>query len=273
MLDRLVLTIGLVLCAGFNPALGQVCAHTNPGENLTITVTGEAKGKPDTMYIELASEATAGNAVDAFQQCKQKADAAANAIAAMKIPNSEVLRDMYEFSSPTAGNPYAVMQPTATPSGTRVSQAIKVKVQMGDPSSMDELAETISQVFDAANKAGVGLQQASPWGAQVMGRTAVGPVKYVLEDATVLRKKAIADALQKANEMKDNLIASGLSAGRLVGMTYSQVGQTGAIALWQGATLGKDVLGEESASSTTPKEVTVRCSLVFTYKIEGPEEK
>jgi uncharacterized protein YggE len=98
-------------------------------------------------------------------------------------------------------------------------------------------------------------------------------VKYVLEDATALRKKAVADALQKANEMKDNLIASGLSAGRLVGIKYSQRGQTGAIAMWPGSTPGKDVLGKESASSTTPEEVAVRCSLVFTYKIEGPEEK
>jgi hypothetical protein len=39
-----------------------------------------------------------------------------------------------------------------------------------------------------------------------------------------------------------------------------------------GSASGKDILSEESASSTTPEEVAVRCSLTFKYTIERPEE-
>jgi uncharacterized protein YggE len=267
----LALVVGLVNYGGMAPVLGQVYATVSPGENLRISVTGYAKGSPDTMHIELASEATAGNAADAFQQCKQKADGAANAIAALKIPGCQVLRQMYEFSSPTAGSPYTVLQPTAAPAGTKVSQVITVKVRMGDASDMDGLAQTISQVFDAANKAGVGLKQASAWEAQLTGQAAASPVKYVLEDATALRKQAIADALADANEMKDGLIASGIGVGRLVGVACYQDGAAGAI-VWPQSTLGKNLLGEKSASSGTPEEVVVRCSLTLTYELERAEE-
>ena len=273
MLNRVVLMAGLVVCGSVTPALGQVSEGVTPGRNLTITVTGKAKGKPDAMYIELASEATAGNAADAFQQCKQKADAAAKAIAALKNPDSQVLRKMYEFSSPTAGNPYGVMQPTAAPAGTKVTQVIEVKVKMGDARAIDQLAATISRVFDAANKAGVGFRQASPWPVQVSGQAANAPVKYVLEDATALRKAAIADSVRMAGQVKEALAKSSVTGGKLLGVRYSKLGVTDQAALWATIAAGSATTDQKSATSLSPEEVTVSCSLTFTYEVERPAEK
>ena len=238
-----------------------------PSNRLAITVTGEAKGKPDTMYITLASEATAGNAADAFQQCKQKADAAAKAIAALELSNCEILREMYEFSSPAAGPAYSMAQPSAAPVGTKVSQMIKVKVDLDEGRAVDKLAETISHVLDAANKAGVGFKQMSQWPVQVTGQPTVTPVTYILEDATPLRKKAIADSLSKATEIREALAKSGVKAGKLIGVVYSQAGKWPV--LWPAAT---DTLGDKSAASSSPKEVTVRCTMSYTYEVEQPKE-
>jgi len=267
MVKHLALPVGLALCAGFSPVLGQVCAQTNAEENLTITVTGEAKGTPDTMYIGLASEATAGNAADAFQQCKQKADAAVKAIGALGVPNSEIIREMYEFSSATAASLYSIVQPAAAPAGTRVSQVIEVKVKIEEGAAADDLAEIISRVLDAANKAGVGFKQPTIWQAQVTGQGTVTPISYILEDATPLRKQAVADSLSKAAEIKDALAKSGVKAGKLLGVGYVQAGQSQAAVYWPVASLDMDKLGDKAASSSSPERVTVRCSLSYTYEV------
>lgn len=267
MLKHVVLMTGLVVCGSITSVPGEVGSDRACGEDLAIMVTGQAKGKPDTMYLELASEATAGNSADAFEQCKQKAEAAAKAIADLGIPDSEIVREMYEFSSPTAGAAFAAVQPTAVPAGTKVSQVIKVKVKMSRMSGMDKLADTISRVFDAANKAGVGFKQPSPWQVQVTGQSTTTPVRYVLEDATALMKDAIADSVGKASDVKDALAKSGVQAGKLLGIRYSQIGRANPAAYWLAGAADIAGPGERSASSSSPEEVTVSCSLTFRYEV------
>lgn len=269
MMKCFVLISGVVLFGDMTSVSGQVYTGTLHGEHLTITVTGEATGKPDTMYVTLAAEATAGNAADAFQQCKQKADAAAKAIEDLKIPNSKVVRQMSEFSSPTAGNPYGLPQPSAVPSGTKVSQILKVKVALDEQLAMDELAAIVSRVLDTANKTGVGFNRMPQWQAQVSGQTTVSPVTYVLEDATALRKRAIADSLSKAREIRGTLATAGVKAGKLIGVAYDQTPQGQWPVFW--ATVGADpqrVDGKESAVSSSPGKVTVYCSVSYTYEVE-----
>lgn len=274
MLKRVMLMVGLAVCGCIKPVMGQVCTNRASQPNITITVTGEARGRPDMLYIELASEATAGNAADACQQCKQKADVAATAIAALKIPSCEIVREMYEFSSPTAENPYGMMQPSAAPAGTKVSQVLKVKIKMDDARNADKLAETVSSVLDAANKAGVGFKQKSRWPSQITGQSTVTPVKYVCEDATALKKKAIADSLAKAMEIKEALIKSGVQTGKLLGVAYyQQPGQAQALAYWPAIAGLEDTLGEKSALAQSPEEVIVQCFLTYTYDVEQSNKK
>lgn len=272
MMKRVVLIAGLVVCGGITSAVAQVCAGAAKGENVTITATGEAKGRPDTMYVTLAAEAIAGNATDAFQQCKQKSDAAAKAIVDLKVPNSEVVREMYEFSSPAAGNPYGMAQPSAVPAGTKVSQVLKVKVALNKKVAMDKLAEIVARVLDAANKTGVGFKQRSQWPVQVTGQTTVTPVTYVLKDATALKKRAVADSLSKASEIKETLARSGVKAGKLIGVAYAQTLQGQWPAFWQAASANAQQPDAKSAVSSSPEEITVRCSITYTYEVERFKE-
>jgi len=205
-------------------------------------------------------------------RCKKKADAAVKAINDLKIPNSKILREMYEFSSPAAANPYGVPQPAAVPAGTRVSQVLKLKVALDKGAGMDKLAGIVSRVLDAANKAGVGFKQMSQWQMQVTGRTTVTPVTYVLEDATALRKKAVADSLSKAGAIKGALAASGVKAGKLVGVAYAQPPQGQWAVAWQTAVAGAQMRDGKSAVSSSPEEVTVYCSMSYTYEVEQPKK-
>lgn len=270
MLHHPVIAVGLALCAALSPAFGQVCATPDSGtsNNVTITVTGEAKGRPDTMYIDLASDATAGNAADAFQQCKQKADTAVAAITALAIPDSEITRKMYEFTSATAGAQYGFVQPTAAPAGTRAFQVIEVKIQLGQETEAADLASTISRVLDAANKAGVAFKQPTPWQAQFTGEATVSPVRYVLEDATDVRDKAIADSFAKASQLKATMAESGMKMGKLVGVQYAQTAMTGSVASWATIVGASWAPSQKAASSSSPDEVTVNCTLTFTYDVE-----
>jgi len=242
-----------------------------PGTDaLTINVTGEAKGKPDTAFITLAGEATAGNASDALQQCKQKADVAATAIRSLGIKGCEVVREMYEFSSPAPANPYGGMQPSSQPTGTKVSQEVKVKIGLVHPIDAEQLAVTISKVFDAANKSGVGLRQVSAWRAQVTGQSAANPVTYVITDATELRKAAITDAVVKAEEIRKVLVDRGIDLGPLSQVGYSGMSALQAAASWQGLAGGTSTADEKSANSVSPDEVTIHCSLSFAYRVKQP---
>lgn len=231
----------------------------------SITATGEAKGSPDVMRIELVSEATAGNASDAFRQCKEKADAAAKAIDAMQIPGSQLTRTMYEFSSP-ATDPISSVRPLAGPAGTRVSQVLRVIVKIDGKSKPENLAETVSRVFDAANKSGVGMKQGGRR-EQILGE-GTPAVTYVLQDVRPLAKLAIADAFQKAEEIKGSLVASGASPGTLVGIDFRQMEE---MMTSRRASLDSDGLDRKAAVSSSPEAVTVTRSLVFRYRVERPK--
>lgn len=252
--------VGVSLVAGG----GRVVAAC---DNLTITVTGKAEGKPDTMYIMLSAEATAGNAVDALQQCKQKADAATQAINDLKIANTTVVREMYLFASPASGTPYGMSSATTVPTGTKVSQLLKVKVKLGKSFEQAQLATTVSRVLDAANKKGVGFKARSRWQAQMSGQKVVTPVTYVLEDATELNKKALANALDKANDTRETLETLGIKMGSLVKLGYVNASSAQTTVFWQAASKDKSLEADKSAVSSSPKEVTVSCSLTLAYKI------
>lgn len=267
MMNRVVFVAGVMTCWVTASATAQMHPTTSHGNDLTIKVTGEAKGKPDTMYVTLAADATAGNAADAFQQCKQKADAAAKAIEDLKIPNSEVIREVYEFSSP-AGNMYGMPQSPVVPSGTRVSQTLKVKVTLSGDLAVEELAGTISRVLDVANKTGVGFTPASPARMQVTGEPTITPVTYALEDATAIRMKAVANGLARAKEIKETLITSGVKVGKLLGVKYDQTTRNRRSAFWPAGVPGSQMPSDKSAVSSSPKEVTVYCSMSYTYKVE-----
>lgn len=267
MLKHSLLMAAVAFCVGISSVLGQACAEKDPSGHITITVTGEAKGTPELMVLELASEATAGSASDALSQCKAKADVAFEAIVALGIQGAEVIREMYEFSSPTAGTPFSMMQSAPTPAGTKASQVIKVKVRLGEAIKTETLAETISQVLDAANKAGVGFSRAMAWRAQVTGEATSSPVTYVLEDATALRMKAVDDCLAKVAQIKSALANSGVKAGKLVGIGYHQGNATSMTNPWM-ALAGCAPPELASATSTSPTEITVRTSLNLRFSVQ-----
>ena len=209
--------IATVLAAGLSTSAG-VCAQpasapSSPGR-LTLTISGEARGKPDAMYVEIFSEATDETILDAFQQCKEKADAAVKAVESLGIPDSQVARGMYEFS------PATVVNPNAPPPGIRVLQSLRVKIKINEKAESDKIAETISPVLDAGRKAGVTFRSTSRF-VNYPGDSAQ-VVSYVLQDATPLAKQAIADAFRKAEETKAALIASGITPGKFVSVDYQQ---------------------------------------------------
>ena len=267
MLKHSFFMAALALGVGISPILGQTMTERDPGEHVMITATGEAKGKPDLMILELAAEATAGNASDALSQCRSKADVACAAIAALGIQGAEVVREMYEFSSPTAGSPYGMMQPAPTPAGTKASQIIKVKVRLGDAIDSESLAKTIAQVLDAANKAGVGFRPAPAWQAQVTGRATSSPVTYVLEDATALRMKAIDDCLAKVGQIKSALARSGSKPGKLIRIAYAQNSATRMTNPWMAAA-GGATSTSASANSNSPTEITVHATLNLRFSVQ-----
>ncbi len=255
------------------PVWAQPESYRDWRGDLTITVTGEARGRPDVMQIELVSEAVAASASDAFRQCKEKGDSAAKAIGELKIPESQVAREMYEFSPPAPSDPLSPLGFSRAPKGTRVLQVLKVKVKITEKSARDNLAATISRVFDAAHKCGVSFREASGPRSEIFGEGGPPPVTYLLQDATPLAKRAVADAFQKAKEARDTLTASGVRPGTLVSVDYQRFTEMQEAMPWRRSAIGRDTLDAKSAVSTSPDEVIVRRSLTFTYQIRPSDNR
>ncbi len=225
----------------------------------SITAVGEARGRPDVMRIELVSESTADSVADALRQCKEKADAAVKAIEAIRIPDSQVTREMYEFSSPVT-DPVSSLRRSTAAEGTRVSQVLRVEVKINEKAKPENLAETVSRVFDTAKKNGVGMRESSRR-ESILGETRPA-VTYVLQDAGPLANQAISSAFQRADEIRKSLVASGAAPGKLVAVDSQQ---TEELTLVRRLSLGSDMLDRKSAISTSPEVVIVRRSLVFRY--------
>lgn len=267
MRNHICLMTVLLTCCASMPVLGQASTAGTSCGNFAITVNGKATGTPDMMYLELVAAATAGTSADAFAQCQSKADAAEKAIVALGITGSQIVREMYEFSSPAGGNPYGMMQQAAAPAGTNVSQILRVKVKLSSAGGRTKLAQIISQVLDAANKSGVGIGQAPAWQAQYSGRTKATPVSYVLEDSTALREAAMIDSLERVKTVKESLAQSGIQAGQLVGVRFSRSGRGQVFGFWPGSEEEGSSAKRESARSSSPEEVTVQVSLTLTYEV------
>ncbi len=254
--------------------------HSSEGI-LTITVTGEAEGKPDTAIIALVSEAVDDNGSDAFRLCKERAEATAKAIDALHISSSQVVKGMYEIV-PAGGSDRDPTSPAIGPAGeVRVSRWLAVKARIVEKDEPERLAETILRVWETANKNGMSTR----WSARRMAGYFAGSgypggpidvsgegnvsVLYMLEDATKLQNQAIADAFEKAKGIKEALGGSGVKAGRLISVDYQPASQNDETPGRPAGPLAK----KSSAFSLVPDAVTVRRSLVFRYALQGFQGK
>ena len=133
---------------------------------------------------------------------------------------------------------------------------------------MDNLADVISSVLDAASRNGVGFKQLSQRQALMSGQAGVNFVQYVLEDATALRRKAVADSLSKANEIKGTLAKSGVKAGKMIGVSYSRDREGMWPEFLQAAGMETQQTEGISAVSSSPDQVIVHCFISYTYEVE-----
>ena len=234
---------------------------------LTISVTGEAIGKPDTMHVKFIAKSTAERAADALKQCKSKSDAATMAINQLKIKSLVIQRDMFHFSIPGADNPYQALQTTTPPTGTTVSQTINITISSIGKISNDKIAATVASLFDAAKSAGVSQAQPSSLQAQITGQDAPKAVHFSLTDATAVKGEAIRDALEKAKSIKNKFQESGLNVGELVAVKFNQQDMVASSNIWGQILSQQQNKKSARATSESPDGVTLDRSLTVSYDI------
>ena len=234
---------------------------------LTISVKGEATGKPDTMHVTFTALSTAETATDALKQCKSKSDAATTAINHLEIKNLVVQKDAYDFSTPGADNIYQAVQRTTPPSGITVSQTINVSIRKIEDMSNDKIAETVAILFDAAKRSGVGFAQPASLQASLTGQDAPKAVHFSLTKATAVKGEAIRDALEKAKSIKNKFQESGLNVGELVAVKFNQQDMVASSNIWGQILSQQQNKKSARATSESPDGVTLDCSLTVSYDI------
>ena len=232
-----------------------------------IAVTGEASAPPDVARVELAAEATAGNAEDALTQCQSKADAAVAEINALGLEGTEITRDMYRFTSPTTQDSFSMSTPTTAPMGTRTMQRIKVDIPLEAPVDQGALARTIARILQSGNKVGVGIAGGGAGRDYFPRDEDISPVSFVVLDATALYDAALQDAVARAADLKEHLAGLGMKPGALAGVAASEgVSRCGEIWFPGRPDTGSSAVRKE-ATSRRPEEVVVRRSLALHYEL------
>lgn len=236
-------------------------------EYVEINVTGRVKAKPDTLYIKLLATGYGSDYAGALKQCMEESANTVQAIDKLKIKHALIELDMHQLGGLNNATAFAVMSSRSgtMPPGTQVSQSITVKIKIDDNTDFESIASTISRILDAANHAGAGLYQATPPGMIIPGMTNTA-IQYVLEDSDAYLTEAMADALDRANAMKDSLLRQGLKIGALVNVVYKNNDMTALPAPYN---VIQQLIQQSGRgiTSSNPEEVIITSVLTAKYKL------
>jgi uncharacterized protein YggE len=243
-----------------------LAGEARPGEpaerTVTVSATGQATARPDTMYVRFIAEGSADAAAEALKECRKNAEEAAKAIAALNVENAAVERKMYRFGGAESAIRFGARDGAEAGAKARVAQLLEVKVRKIQGKKQEELAEVLAKVIDAAAKAG--LELADALHERMTGEVGPAAVEYALEDAGALREKALKDALARAKATLESL---GLKVGKLKSVDCNARELAESPALWAGTASARGPKEEKAAFSASPDEVTVTATLTVTHEI------
>jgi len=149
-------------------------------------------------------------------------------------------------------------------SGIQISQPVTIKIRINPEDDFETIATKITRILDAAGKSGFGFGMAGAMGMRFPGN--INPsISYALEDTAPLQEDAMADALARANRIKESLQRQGFRIGKLINVTYDEIGTFDQGRINTAIMIGRQL--NNPTASLSPDEITVESSLVVRYRL------
>ena len=260
--------------------------HADEG-GITVSGTGEVKGKPNSVEFELRTGGTAELTGDAIVKYRDTKRRTLEAFQKLKLKNLQLEEKGVGLAS--AGGPaqqVVFAQPGAAPAAKpQVEIARTVRVVLRDIGGMseEELMDTIGRILDTAHDAGAAIGGASDSGASLLarmyGQQMSSPMAtFVLDNAATLREQAYDQAMKEARARANRLATlANVKLGPVLSVQEQQIvaaNETSAQMQLMMTMYGiRDSGGKDDLRLTSDKfaDIPVRVSLQVLFGIEKRE--
>lgn len=202
-------------------------------DGITVSASGEVKGKPTVVEIGATVSAEAELTADAIVKYKEAKKKGVDAINNLKMPNVSIESNGFTVNAAMdQQQQMRIMQ--GMPGGTAAKQKVEVSEQMkltikdADKIDPDKLMDTLLKVIDTGKDAGlvIGPPPATNY-YEMQIRMASGRgssmVLFKLGDITQLKEQAYKEAMDSANAKAKRLAElAGVKLGRVVAVQEGQ---------------------------------------------------
>lgn len=208
-------------------------ATAHAEEGITVSASGEVKGKPTVVEIGATVSGEAELTADALMKYREARKKGIDAINNLKLPNVSVESSGYAVNS--AVDPQQQMRMMQGMGGRnqlkqkiQVSERMKLTIKDADKMEPEKLMDTILKVIDAGKDAGLimGPPPATNY-YEMQIRMASGSgnsmVLFKLGNITKLKEEAYKDAMDSANTKAKRLAElAGVKLGRVLSVQEGQ---------------------------------------------------
>ncbi|MBI3467756.1 MAG: SIMPL domain-containing protein [Planctomycetes bacterium] len=260
--------------------------HADDG-GITVSGTGEVKGKPTSVEFELRTGGTAELTGDAIVKYRDTKRRTLEAFQKLKLKNLQLEEKGVGLASAGGAAQQAVfVQPGAAPAvkpQVEIARTVRVVLRDIQGLSEEELMDTIAKILDTARDSGGTIGGASDTAtsllARMYGQQMSSPMAtFVLDNATELREQAYGQAMQEARARANRLATlANVKLGPVLSVQEQQIvsaGDTNPQVQMMLAIYGiRDSSGKDDLRLTSDKfaEIPVRVSLQVRFGIEKRE--
>lgn len=212
-----------VLVLGVLPAGAQVTYGGPPAANdtITVTVTGVAETTPDWVDVNIPIQGVGPNMQGALMAVQDRRD---RAIAALRKDGMKVLEVVPAAPSLPSMGFAQMMRNTKEAASFQATSSIRVRLAFVDVDTALSDAARIADLMGAD-------AEATPMGVTQM-MVPKDLVTFGTNDAAGLQQKALANGIAEAQKLAEtSAAASGLKAGRILGVQLMGIGDSGLMPL------------------------------------------
>ncbi|MGC4031974.1 MAG: SIMPL domain-containing protein [Tepidisphaeraceae bacterium] len=194
-------------------------------EGITVTGTGEAKGKPTSVELNAVVTGEAELTADAIVKFNDAKKKAMNALQGLKMANLTI--DVGGVSIAAAIDPSAANRGiggavNTAPQKTTVTETLTILLKGIDATKSAEVTENVMKIIDTGRDAGLAIGPKTPtnyYEYQIFAQNPAGAsiAQFCLDDATATRDQAFQSAMKDARQRAEKLAElAGVKLGSVI---------------------------------------------------------
>ena len=267
------------ICVGILALLLAPLANAagEQGSTITVTGTGEAKGRPTLVEMSAIVTGEAELAADAVVKFKDTRRRAVKAIEELKIPSLSIESKGFTLNQGMDPNAQQMMMRGMAPSTSKqrvqVTEPLRLVIKDVDKMNDDDLMNTVLKVIDAGRDAGLTVGGPMPqnyYQMQIMmqqGNTP-GMASFKIADSSGLREQAYAKAIENARSKAERLARlAGVKLGKVTSVQDSVVQAPQAQVVYVYGNQQQQP-NESELSSPVAGDITMNVRLTVQFAIE-----